>query len=163
MAAGLPNTKHIVIDGFINSGGQKMSKSIGNVINPYDIVAEYGTDALRYYCLRDLSPFEDSDVTMGHSGHQGVAASQRTADPDSALWDALAQAPDEGASITQLVAATQMSRRWVYYRLRTHARTGRPTEFLLTHWVGEMVVLGVGRLNRIFTVKSSIFSTMMSR
>ncbi len=64
MAAGLPNSKHIVIDGFINSGGQKMSKSLGNVINPYDIVAEYGTDALRYYVARELSAFEDSDMTM---------------------------------------------------------------------------------------------------
>lgn len=64
MSAGLPNTHTIVIDGFINSGGQKMSKSLGNVINPYDVVAEYGTDALRYYCLRELSAFEDSDMTM---------------------------------------------------------------------------------------------------
>ena len=41
-----------------------MSKSLGNVINPYDIVAEYGTDALRYYIARELHPFEDSDFTM---------------------------------------------------------------------------------------------------
>jgi methionyl-tRNA synthetase len=63
-AARLPNTKHIVINGFINSGGQKMSKSLGNVISPYDIVAEYGTDALRYYLLRHVHSFEDSDMTM---------------------------------------------------------------------------------------------------
>ncbi len=64
MAAGLPPTKRIVVEGFITSGGTKMSKSLGNVINPYDVVAEYGTDAFRYYCLRELSPFEDSDMTM---------------------------------------------------------------------------------------------------
>jgi len=64
MAADLPNSRHIVINGFINSGGQKMSKSLGNVISPYDIVKEYGTDALRYYVARELSPFEDSDMTM---------------------------------------------------------------------------------------------------
>lgn len=63
-AAGLPNSKQIIINGFINSGGQKMSKSLGNVINPYDIVEEYGTDALRYYLLRHVHSFEDSDVTM---------------------------------------------------------------------------------------------------
>jgi methionyl-tRNA synthetase len=64
MSAGLPSTNTIVIDGFINSGGQKMSKSIGNVISPFDIVNEYGTDALRYYVARELSAFEDSDMTM---------------------------------------------------------------------------------------------------
>ncbi|MDH5442289.1 MAG: methionine--tRNA ligase [Candidatus Nomurabacteria bacterium] len=64
MAAGLPTSYQIVINGFINSGGHKMSKSLGNVINPYDIVEKYGTDALRYYLLRHVSAFEDSDVTM---------------------------------------------------------------------------------------------------
>ena len=64
MSAGIKNTDSIVINGFINSGGQKMSKSLGNVISPFDIVSEYGTDALRYYCLRELSNFEDSDMTL---------------------------------------------------------------------------------------------------
>lgn len=64
LAAGLPLTNHIIVGGFLNSGGQKMSKSLGNVISPFDIVNEYGVDALRYYLLRDASPFEDSDVTM---------------------------------------------------------------------------------------------------
>lgn len=64
MSADLPQSHTIVIDGFINSGGQKMSKSLGNVISPVDIVHEYGTDALRYYVARELSTFEDSDVTM---------------------------------------------------------------------------------------------------
>ena len=64
MSAGLPNSRNIVINGFINSGGQKMSKSLGNFINPKEIVAEYGIDALRCYLLKDLSNFEDSDVTL---------------------------------------------------------------------------------------------------
>lgn len=64
MAAGLPNSKQIVIGGFVNSGGQKMSKSLGNVIDPYKIVDEYGTDALRYFLAQELPPFEDGDFTM---------------------------------------------------------------------------------------------------
>jgi len=65
MAADLPQTNTIVINGFISGdGGVKMSKSLGNVINPYDVVSEYGTDALRYFVLRELSPFEDSPFTM---------------------------------------------------------------------------------------------------
>jgi methionyl-tRNA synthetase len=64
LAAGLPLSRHIIVNGFILAdGGVKMSKSIGNVIDPFEIVEEYGTDALRYFVLRELSPFEDSVVT----------------------------------------------------------------------------------------------------
>ncbi len=65
MAARLPNSQTIVIDGFITgAGGVKMSKSLGNVADPLALVAEYGTDALRYYLLREVSSFEDSPFTM---------------------------------------------------------------------------------------------------
>ena len=64
MSAKLPQTGHIFIHGFITSQGQKMSKSLGNVIDPVAIVEEYGTDALRYYLLRHIHPTEDSDFTM---------------------------------------------------------------------------------------------------
>jgi methionyl-tRNA synthetase len=64
MSADLPRTGRIFIHGFILSGGQKMSKSIGNVIEPMSIVDEYGTDALRYFLLRHIHPTEDSDFTM---------------------------------------------------------------------------------------------------
>ncbi|MAZ41094.1 methionine--tRNA ligase [bacterium] len=64
MSAGLPSSKKILIHGFINSGGQKMSKSLGNVIDPREIIKEYGADALRYYLVREVNTFEDSDMTM---------------------------------------------------------------------------------------------------
>ncbi len=64
MSADVKNTDRVVYHGFITSGGQKMSKSIGNVIDPYTIVDEYGADALRYFLARHVHPFEDSDVTM---------------------------------------------------------------------------------------------------
>jgi methionyl-tRNA synthetase len=61
MAAKLPPSKTIVIDGFITSpGGTKMSKSFGNGVDPVELINEYGTDAVRYYVLREISPFEDS-------------------------------------------------------------------------------------------------------
>jgi methionyl-tRNA synthetase len=63
LSADLPPTKHIFIHGFIFVDGQKMSKSLGNVIDPLDMVAKYGTDATRYLLLRHINPFEDSDVT----------------------------------------------------------------------------------------------------
>lgn len=64
LAVGLPTSRQVIINGFITSGGQKMSKSLGNVINPVNIISEYGADALRYYFARELNPFEDSDFTM---------------------------------------------------------------------------------------------------
>ena len=63
-AAGLPQSRNIVINGFITSGGQKMSKSLSNVIDPYELVAKYGSEALRYYILRHIHSFEDSDMTI---------------------------------------------------------------------------------------------------
>ncbi|MFT7507759.1 MAG: methionyl-tRNA synthetase [Acidimicrobiales bacterium] len=56
-------TDKVVYHGFINSGGQKMSKSLGNVIAPCELVEKYGTDATRYILLRHIHPFDDSDLT----------------------------------------------------------------------------------------------------
>lgn len=63
MSAEIKNTDKVIYHGFITSGGQKMSKSLGNVINPVSLIDEYGTDATRYFLLRHISSFEDSDVT----------------------------------------------------------------------------------------------------
>jgi methionyl-tRNA synthetase len=63
MSAGLPLSKQIFIHGFITSGGQKMSKSIGNVINPFDMVSKYGTDAVRFYLLREIPSLGDGDFS----------------------------------------------------------------------------------------------------
>lgn len=63
MSADLPNSKQILVGGFITSEGKKMSKSLGNVINPLEYVEKYGTDAVRYFLTAEVSVFEDSDVT----------------------------------------------------------------------------------------------------
>ena len=65
MAAGIKNSHQIVVNGHITAGeGLKMSKTLGNVVDPKEIVKEYGTDALRYFLLREISSFEDSPFTM---------------------------------------------------------------------------------------------------
>ena len=63
MSAGLPTTDLILYHGFINSDGQKMSKSIGNVISPFELVEKYGTDATRYLLTRHVHPVDDTDIT----------------------------------------------------------------------------------------------------
>lgn len=63
MSLGLPLPKTLYAHGFINVGGEKMSKSIGNVIAPIDIVSKYGADAFRYFFLRHIPSYEDGDFT----------------------------------------------------------------------------------------------------
>ncbi|MFH1412716.1 MAG: methionine--tRNA ligase [bacterium] len=63
MSAGLPNSIQILINGFITSNGQKMSKSLGNVVDPIELAEKYSTDAVRYYLLAEMNPFEDSDYS----------------------------------------------------------------------------------------------------
>ena len=67
----LPLPKTIFVHGFITVGGQKMSKSLGNIINPFELVKKYssagspqaGTDAVRYFLLREIPSTEDGDFT----------------------------------------------------------------------------------------------------
>ncbi|HEY4501687.1 MAG TPA: methionine--tRNA ligase [Candidatus Paceibacterota bacterium] len=63
MSGGIKTTDKVVYHGFITSGGQKMSKSLGNVIEPFALVDEYGTDTMRYVLAR-VHSFEDSDMTV---------------------------------------------------------------------------------------------------
>ncbi|MBI2436616.1 MAG: class I tRNA ligase family protein, partial [Candidatus Magasanikbacteria bacterium] len=64
MSAGIPNSKQVFIHGFVTAGGQKMSKSLGNVVDPVEIVEKYGVDATRYYLLGALPSYDDGDFTI---------------------------------------------------------------------------------------------------
>lgn len=66
MSAGVPLPKTILVHGMILSGGKKMSKTLGNVIDPQQLLQEYGTDALRYYLARYINPLEDGEITYEH-------------------------------------------------------------------------------------------------
>ena len=63
-SAGLSVPHFALVHGYITVDGAKMSKSVGNVIDPMDIIKEYGTDALRHYLLREISSQEDGDFSM---------------------------------------------------------------------------------------------------
>ncbi len=63
LGLGLPLPRTIVSHGFILANGQKMAKSIGNVVSPIEVLDKHGTDAFRYYFLRHIDTFSDSDFT----------------------------------------------------------------------------------------------------
>ena len=63
LSAKLPTSKQILVNGFIQVGGQKMSKSLGNTISPEDMVERFGVDGARYLLLSGASIGEDIDFT----------------------------------------------------------------------------------------------------
>jgi methionyl-tRNA synthetase len=76
LSAGLSLPKKLLVHGLITSGGQKMSKSIGNVIDPYELINKYGGEAVRYYIARKISLFEDGEMTVSsfHEAYNGDLA-----------------------------------------------------------------------------------------
>ncbi len=64
LSAGLPLPRSIFVHGFITVEGQKMSKTIGNVVDPVELVKKYGTDPVRYFLLREIPTTEDGDFSV---------------------------------------------------------------------------------------------------
>jgi methionyl-tRNA synthetase len=64
LALGLPLPKTLYVHGFINAeGGKKMSKSLGNVVDPVKLIEEYSADVFRYYILRHIPSYSDGDFS----------------------------------------------------------------------------------------------------
>lgn len=63
MSAGLPLPKRVHAHGFLFNKGEKMSKSVGNVVDPYDLVDAFGLDAVRYFLLREISYGQDGSYS----------------------------------------------------------------------------------------------------
>ena len=63
LGLGLPLPKNIVSHGMVLADGQKMSKSIGNVVDPVELIDRYGVDAFRYFFLKHVDTFADADFT----------------------------------------------------------------------------------------------------
>ncbi len=63
LSAGLKLPKSLFVHGYFTVDGQKMSKTIGNVVDPIELIEKYGTDALRYYFLRGIPSTGDGDFS----------------------------------------------------------------------------------------------------
>lgn len=63
LSAGIPLPTEIFVHGYLTIEGQKISKSLGNAIDPFALAERYGMDPLRYYLLAKFSPYEDGDFS----------------------------------------------------------------------------------------------------
>jgi methionyl-tRNA synthetase len=63
LSAGLPLPSTILVHGYLTLGGRKISKSLGGTVDPHDLSARFGPDALRYYLLSQIDPGADGDFT----------------------------------------------------------------------------------------------------
>ncbi len=63
LGLGLPLPKKLMVHGFINVAGSKMSKTVGNVVDPSEVIDTYGLDAFRYFFSRHIPTLDDGDFT----------------------------------------------------------------------------------------------------
>jgi methionyl-tRNA synthetase len=63
MAAGYEVPRRLFVHGYLLSEGQKMSKSLGNVLDPFEVIDKFGADALRFYCFREVTFGADGSVS----------------------------------------------------------------------------------------------------
>ncbi len=66
LSAGLPLPHEILVHGYLTLNGTKISKSLGNTVDPKVVIERYGVDALRWYLLRHIRSTEDGDFTVRH-------------------------------------------------------------------------------------------------
>ncbi|MFP4514998.1 MAG: methionine--tRNA ligase [Parcubacteria group bacterium] len=66
MSAGIANSEKVLVFGFLTSEGEKISKSLGNNINPIEYSKKYGEDALRYYLLEQIPTYGDGDFSVSN-------------------------------------------------------------------------------------------------
>ncbi|GAA2622055.1 methionine--tRNA ligase [Dactylosporangium fulvum] len=70
LSAGLPLPTAIFVHDYLTVDGAKLSKSAGNSVDPQDLVARFGTDAVRWWLLREVAPVGDTDFTVARLVHR---------------------------------------------------------------------------------------------
>ena len=88
MAAGYEVPEGMFIHGFLLMEGHKMSKSLGNVLDPFEVIERFGADALRYYCFREVSFGRDGSVSAEPASRRATRPSSPTSTATSraARW-----------------------------------------------------------------------------
>ena len=132
MALDLPLPKHLAVHGWITFNGQKMSKSLGNVVDPFILGERYGADAIRYHILREMALGADSSFSneiminrinsdlangLGNLVSRTVAMADKyfggtlTADREAGDFDAelIAEAEELRAKVDEFMDKTQIN------------------------------------------------------
>ena len=117
MAAGLPLPEHLLVHGWLLVDNKKMSKSLGNAIDPHELATAYGVDPVRYYLVRHLATNQDANFSI-HDLEQRVS-SDLANDLGNLLNRMTALA--EKNSITTLVAPATWSKDAAALRDASHA------------------------------------------
>ena len=122
LAAGIEPPEHVYVHGFLLMGEKKMSKSLGNVLEPNEVIERFGPDALRFYCMREVSFGQDGAVSAagfesryeselandwGNLASRTLAMIERYRDgivPESEIDTALVEGDDALAGIDEVVS-----------------------------------------------------------
>ena len=77
----------MAIHGYLLMGDKKMSKSLGNVLDPFAVIERFGSDALRFYCFREVSFGQDGSVsTAGFESRYETELANDLATSQAACW-----------------------------------------------------------------------------
>jgi methionyl-tRNA synthetase len=152
IAAGIEVPKRMYIHGFLLMEGHKMSKSLGNVLDPDEVIAKFGADALRFYCFREVSFGQDGQISpagfesryeteladqYGNLANRTLAMTERyreggmpEAEVDSAIAGDFEGAPDRVRELLDRAELTQaLEEIWkLVRRLNQYVEEARPWE-----------------------------------
>ncbi len=155
MAAEIELPEHLYVHGYLLMGEKKMSKSLGNVLDPFEVIDRFGADALRFYCFREVSFGQDGSISpagfearyetelandYGNLASRTLAMIERFRDgviPDSEPDPALTEGDDGlegvGAEVAELLDRAELSqaleRIWIRVRrLNRYVEESKPWE-----------------------------------
>ena len=119
MAAEIELPRHVFVHGFLLMDGEKMSKSLGNVLDPFEVIERFGTDALRFYLLRE--------VPFGQDGSVSTASFELRYESELAneLGNLASRDDRDDRALPRGQPARRRARRTARTRLRRHARVLR--------------------------------------
>jgi len=155
MAAEIELPEHLYVHGYLLMGEKKMSKSLGNVLDPFEVIDRFGADALRFYCFREVSFGQDGSISpagfearyetelandYGNLASRTLAMIERfrdgvipAAEPDPALMDGDDGLEGVGAEVAELLDRAELSqaleRIWIRVRrLNRYVEESKPWE-----------------------------------